>query len=215
MNDTCRNMEMLISKMLDGELSQSDIEVVSGHITECPYCRKFYEEQKKYSEYFAHSLEDMNVPPCPSLLEKRANIIQLFPYLKIGAAVLLVAVVFYGGILWGEKNTMDRIPTYARVGAPAVWVKNTTSHMKMDRDQLSPLQDLISEYQFQIGKELGRKDVDWQKVRTMLETLGSLRTDLELLSLHMGYMDGALNTTSSPQNTWWKMIGVKNQEESL
>ena len=215
MNNICREMEMLVSSMLDGEISSSEKEVLFLHLGECLHCRRFYEEQRKYHEFLGRTQDDLDVPACPSLSEQHAKIIRMPRYLQIGAAVILLALSFYGGFLSGDKKALERIPTYARVGAPAVWARNSSLPMEMDRKQLSPLQDLISEYQFQIGNELGRDEVNWQKVRTMLDTLGSLRTDLELLSLQMGFMDGTLQNRNSPRNTWLQLLGVNRKEESL
>ena len=213
MTEKCERMEMLISKMLDGEVSSGEKEEISRHQAECRHCRDFYEKHLQCSEFLAGSQEGLDLPSCPVISKDPVRSSMPF-YLKSAAAVMLLALFFYGGFLTGGRRALNNIPSYARVGVPAVWTKSSAS-LVTDTRQLSPLQDLISEYQLLIGEELGKEEVDWQKVRVMVETLGSLRTDLEILALHKGSLDEMDHKKGSPRETWQQMMGIKTQEKSL
>ena len=214
MTDQCERMEMLISKMLDGEISTGEKEALSLHQAECSHCRDFYEKHLQWSELLAGSQEGLDLPACPAVSKEPVRLFSLPFYLKSAAAVMLFGLFFYGGFVAGDRRALNNIPSYARVGVPAVWTRSSPS-LVTDTRQLSPLQDLISEYQLLIGEELGQEEVDWQKVRIMVETLGSLRTDLEILALHKGSLDEGDHTKGSPRETWQQMMGIKRQEKSL
>jgi len=213
MTEKCERMELLISKMLDGEVSSGEKEEISRHQAECRHCRDFYERHLQCSEFLAGSQEGLDLPACPVISKDPVRSSMPF-YLKPAAAVMLLALFFCGGFLTGGRRALNNIPSYARVGVPAVWTKSSAS-LVTDTSQLSPLQDLISEYQLLIGEELGKEEVDWQKVRVMVETLGSLRTDLEILALHKGSLDQMDDKKGSPRETWHQMMGIKTQEKSL
>lgn len=213
MTEKCERMELLISKMLDGEISSGEKEEISRHQAECRHCRDFYEKHLQCSEFLAGSQEGFDLPVCPVISKDPVRSSMPF-YLKPAAAVMLLALFFYGGFLTGGRRALNNIPSYARVGVPAVWTKSSAS-LVTDTRQLSPLQDLISEYQLLIGEELGKEEVDWQKVRVMVETLGSLRTDLEILALHKGSLGEMDHKKGSPRETWQQMMGIKTQEKSL
>lgn len=213
MTEKCERMELLISKMLDGEVSSGEKEEISRHQAECRQCRDFYEKHLQCSEFLAGSQEGLDLPACPVISKDPVRSSMPF-YMKSAAAVMLLALFFYGGFLTGGRRALNNIPSYARVGVPAVWTKSSAS-LVTDTRQLSPLQGLISEYQLLIGEELGKEEVDWQKVRVMVETLGSLRTDLEILALHKGSLDEMDHKKGSPRETWQQMMGIKTQEKSL
>ncbi len=214
MTEKCESMETLISKMLDGEISTDEKEVLSRHQAQCLHCRDLYEKHLQWSELLEGSQEGLQLPACPVVSKDPVRLFSLPFFLKSGAAVTLIVLFFYGGFLTGDRRALNNIPSYARVGVPAVWTRSSPS-LVTDTRQLSPLQDLISEYQLLIGEELGQEEVDWQKVRIMVETLGSLRTDLEILALHKGSMDERDHKKGSPRETWQQMMGIKTQEKSL
>jgi hypothetical protein len=72
-----------------------------------------------------------------------------------------------------------------------------------------PFTESISRYRASIGAELRQEDVDWLKVRELVEAMGELRTDLELLTIHMAYLD--INTGDSPYEVAarWEDLGGK------
>ena len=207
-------MEMLVSKMLDGEISTDEKEALSRHLGKCPHCRDFYEKNLQWSESLESSREGLDLPACPAVSKDPGRLFSLPFYLKSAAAAMLLALFFYGGFVAGDRRALNTIPSYARVGVPAVWTRSSPSP-GAEGGQFSPLQNLISEYQLLIGEELGKEEVDWQKVRIMVETLGSLRTDLEILALHKGSLDEGDHTKGSPRETWQQMMGIKRQEKSL
>lgn len=212
MSEICMEMEKLISAMLDNEISPAEKQKVLEHLEGCTHCQDFYREQVQYILMLQQNSEITEVPPCPDLETANTRSSGILFYFRVAAAVILIALTFYGGTLFGNRKAFDKIPTYARVAVPAVWGSDKSLP---GAEQFSPLQKLIAEYQYRIGEELERDEVDWERIRIMLETLGSLRTDMELVSLHMGYIKAPSGNDSPSRNTWWDLIGDEIKEESL
>jgi hypothetical protein len=79
------------------------------------------------------------------------------------------------------------------------------SAANMDSEQ--PFTDGIQKYRGAIADELRKSEIDWMKVRDLVEAMGELRTDLELLTIHMAFLD--IRTGSSPYEVadHWERLG--------
>jgi hypothetical protein len=76
-----------------------------------------------------------------------------------------------------------------------------------------PFTDGISRYRAAIADELRRESVDWLKVRELVESMGELRTNLELLTIHMAYIDIRMGSLPAAVARHWESLGSGNEGE--
>jgi hypothetical protein len=130
------------------------------------------------------------------------------------AAMAALCVVFFisghiVGSAQGKLKTIEKVSP-AVVATPSMWIAERPS----DSSELNgtaveqPFTESIMRYRSAVGAELRRGDVDWMRVRELVEAMGELRTDLELLTLHLAYLD--IYTGNSPYEVaehWEKIVG--------
>ena len=154
--DECKNYLELMSTMLDGELSESDINDLRAHIRTCPACKA------TFSAFSAISTEVGHLVPAPTELSaavmqriikpKRILNIRWKGYVAVAACIALVfaAGIRYGlfnaegfgnfrptSVLMGEMNTANdsiascEIQASAALGAPQSDLADSASPKSM------------------------------------------------------------------------------------
>lgn len=198
---TKRDLEELASRFLDGEVAADDRQELLSLIGEQADFREMLRDYRDQDSALGDT-GDFVPPPCPEL-PRRKNIWArlLVPVLASVAAVTL----FAAGARFGQGKALDRVPSFARVAAPAAWTARDISSGGQD---FTPLAGLIAHYQSEVARELEKTEPDWERIRDLMVTLGSLRTDLELLSLHERYQKDPAGGASN----WRKMLGMTEGE---
>ena len=82
--------------------------------------------------------------------------------------------------------------------------KNVSAH---EAETEKPFVERINKYRKSIGEQLRNEDVDWAEIRRLVEAMGELRTDLELLTLHMAYLEIRTGSPASQVAQHWESIG--------
>lgn len=218
---TCRDAELLISMALDNECTQHQLGVLHKHLEHCSECRTL---EREYARLDA-LLRDIPVqaphtlsgpPKMPFASRRRASRLRLLrPAFAIAASFLL----FFAGQHWGylqattAKNANEqKLDSAYLVSAPSLWL---TSRGKQSEQGLyqaeteKPFVERIDKYRLSIGKELRAQEVDWDKVRRLVEAMGELRTDLELLTLHMAYLEIKTGSPAAEVAYQWEHLGDK------
>jgi hypothetical protein len=205
--DMYEDMEERVSRFLDGELGPDDRDRFLKDLDERPDCREVLRDYREQDRFITEG-PGLPLPFCPDLPHRRFHL----GWLLVPAAAGSLAVIFFvAGVFFGEVRRMKDIPSFARVAAPVVWTTGSRSSFE-GGGQFSSLTGLIAHYQAEIGRELEQDQPDWPHVRDLMVTLGSLRTDLELLSLHECYLQDPAKGASS----WRKMLGITGKHtESL
>lgn len=200
--DRCRDLEEMASRFLDGELEGDDREKFLNCLDERHDCRHLFKDYREQDRFLSRD-SGLVPPPCPELPGRRFSLRALL----IPAAAGALAVLFFvAGVFFGEGRGLKSIPSFARVAAPVVW---TVGGGGFDGEQqYASLTGLIGHYQAEIGRELERAQPDWDRIRDLMVTLGSLRTDLELLTLHDRYQKDPSEGASS----WRKTLGMTDIE---
>lgn len=199
--DRCRDLEELASRFLDGELGEDDRERFLNCLDERSECRRLLKDYREQDRFLVADAVFVP-PPCPDWPGRR---LCLRTFLVPLAASVAAVLIFIAGAFFGESRGIRGIPSFARVAAPVVWTSG-------EERNYSTLTGLIAHYQAEIGRELEKARPDWNRIRDLMVTLGSLRTDLELLSLHDRYQKDPARGASS----WRKMLGLTDREsESL
>ena len=200
---TQRDLEEMASRFLDGEIAAEDREDLLSLIAESPDFRGILRDYRDQDGALADTGAFVP-PPCPSPSSRRGLWARLLvPALASAAAVML----FVAGAWFGQSKALNRVPSFARVAAPAAWI---ATELSSDGQDFTALTGLITHYQAEVARQLEKAQPDWNRIRDLMVTLGSLRTDLELLSLHERYQKDPLSGVSD----WRRMLGMTEGESA-
>lgn len=209
---SCEAFEELASRVCDGECSADEASALKAHLASCPSCRETFRAFMDIRDAVAVHCAAADFSP-PQIQRRKPRHSASF-WLKLGGIAACLLLAFAAGHVVGSRSAASYIAAYLSpmtVATPSMW-----SASKADR--LAPLSDVESElpftegikrYRSAITDELRTGRVDWNRVRTLLEAMGELRTDLELLTIHMAFLD--INTGSSPVDVaerWDSLAGV-------
>jgi hypothetical protein len=218
----CPDFELLISKECDGECSPEELRMLARHLAECPECRR---TRSVYGEIraLAGARFVKMTPPEPPRAERvarrralrRGNLRGILARLGGIAACILF---FAAGRYWGQGAPRSEIfenASNVAIATPSMWVEGRSSgEVRVNVEAEQPFTDSISRYRSAIGEELRKDNVDWVMIRELVEAMGDLRTDLELLTIHMAFID--IRTGSSPVKVaeHWEKLG-KNDGKAV
>jgi hypothetical protein len=204
---SCFECEPLISKACDRECSKEELALLKEHLQGCRECRRTLAEYREISLLMSARLTSMTCPPVPSVSRGKPFALRLLATPRARALAFRVAaaaacvIFFLAGNLAGSTKTRREIAeniSPVAVATPSMWLSKKTATDGASESQKAeqPFTDSISQYRAAIGQELRQSDVDWLRVRELVEAMGELRTDLELLTIHMAYLD--IRTGNSP-----------------
>jgi hypothetical protein len=188
-----------------------------NHLKGCSECRKTLIEYRELSALMTARLVTMSCPPAPRVSRATAPLRlvispRLRKYASAVAALAACFAFFVAGNLTGAertKNEMAKNISPVAVATPSMWAARGASAamLSVSVETEQPFTESISRYRSSIGEELRKSDVDWMKVRELIEAMGELRTDLELLTIHMAYLD--ISTGNSPYEVaaHWENLG--------
>ncbi|MDR1472858.1 MAG: zf-HC2 domain-containing protein [Synergistaceae bacterium] len=213
--ERCDDFELLISKECDGECSHEEMRALGKHLEECPECRATREIYREICALMGERIASMAPPSIP-----RAD--RRIPLRVLGRGSIRTRLMRLGGIAacilffaagqyWGQSRVRGELPEIApdvAVATPSMWIEGRSpDSAKLVMEAEQPFADSISRYRSAIGEELREENVDWVLIRELVEAMGDLRTDLELLTIHMAYID--IRTGSSPVQVaeHWERLG--------
>lgn len=213
-NVSCDEFEMLISRACDGECTPEQLEALKEHLGECDDCRNLMKEYRELSDRMITRAAMQSCPPPPVVSREEhtpgffANRDLLF---RLGGIAACIAF-FFVGHFFGVRNANEKFSNYLSpmvVATPTMWAANrpVSPYVSSNLESEQPFTDSIEKYRSAIADELRRGEIDWMKVRDLVEAMGELRTDLELLTIHMAFLD--IRTGSSPYEVadHWERLG--------
>jgi hypothetical protein len=217
---SCFECEPLLSKACDCECSPLELELIKEHLKHCPECRKTLVEFRDISIIMSARLAAASCPPVPSVRDSAPFALRLISsplvkrYAFRAAAAAVCAMFFLTGHFVGTSGIKKEIAKNASpvaVATPSMWAARTLpgAALAESLESEQPFTDSISQYRLTVGQELRKNDVDWLRVRELVEAIGELRTDLELLTIHMAYLE--IRTGNSPNEVaerWDNLAGV-------
>ena len=230
---SCRDMELLISMSVDGECVAADREKLQAHISLCPECRSVQNDFERIQSLLERtvSMDAVIPPPMPDVsglvCDAPAKSSQFTAFWRQGGRLVLAVaasfLIFFSGHYVGVRqyttsssasakpvHSVQQIASAYVVSAPSMWVstrggeKNTSAH---EAETEKPFIERINKYRNSIGEQLRNSDVDWAEIRRLVEAMGELRTDLELLTLHMAYLDIRTGRPAYQVAEHWENIG--------
>lgn len=232
----CGDMELLISMSVDGECSTADRERLRAHLSSCPECRSVRDEYERVQSLLERtvSMDAALAPPLPDvsgLLDDFATKknLRVVDFRRRGVRLAFSAaaslLLFFSGHSVGALRhakvepatppVVEQVPQTARlasayvVSAPSMWVsaRGGEGDSSYEAQTEKPFVERINRYRSAIGEQLRTKDVDWEEIRRLVEAMGELRTDLELLTLHMAYLDIRTGSPASQVAKHWESMG--------
>ena len=222
----CDEYELLISKACDDECTPEELAKLKLHLCGCESCRQLMKDYSELSLLMTTRMAAMKCPQPP--IGSRNNIIRmpdarkLLPgrrtrrYVRQFVAVAACLLFFVMGHYIGFNQAGIRISetiSPISVTTPSMWVaqRSATPAAITGVESEQPFTDSIDRYRAAIGDELRNSDVNWMRVRELVEAMGELRTDLELLTIHMAYLDIRTGTSPYEVADHWETLGTQNR----
>jgi hypothetical protein len=226
-NSACGDYEFLMSKACDGECTPNEVTELGEHLKICAQCRDMMDDYREIRTRMASYVISMSCPPPPQIApkwrERAAGILSRLGvrrYVPTIVGVSVCILFFALGFLSGSNHMevkFARIMPSIIVATPSLWMADRTpgsvSVTSIESEQ--PFTDGISRYRAAIADELRKDSVDWLKVRELVESMGELRTNLELLTIHMAYIDIRTGSLPSTVANHWESLGSKNERKAL
>ena len=155
-------------------------------------------------------------PPCP-VVPGSCRTPAWFPRMvAFAAAACFLAVVFMGGAWWGGRKAARGLPpSYSRVASAALWEKAPDPVRHEAALAALPLSEAVTGYQKEVARLLQQEQVDWERVRRLVEAIGALRTDMELLTLHVAFLEKEHGERGSAGAAWSGLLGLDDRGGSL
>lgn len=215
---TCMECELLISKYCDDACESAELHLLKEHLSTCHTCGQVMAEYRELADLMVARVVTLSCPPAPA--PRKQGILRLvtgaparrFAVQAVGMAACILCFIA-GHTLGFTQARRDGIPANSSVvvATPSMWLaQRPSSAANLENiGSEQPFTDGIGRYRAAIGSELRNGEVDWMRVRELVEAMGELRTDLELLTIHMAYLD--IRTGSSPYEVadHWERLGSR------
>ncbi|MDT8284619.1 MAG: zf-HC2 domain-containing protein [Thermovirgaceae bacterium] len=205
MNRECDRAFDLLSARLDGEIGQEDEQWLQIHLADCSDCREY--------EMFLLNLNGQlqvegSVPDMRKVPPSRGKWTSYLARILIPAACLLLGFAM-GSFLHGDP---PRVAMSSRVAAPTAWIQAADPARRSAAGAAAPVTERIEWYQEQIAEELSKGTADWMRIRTLVESMNSWRTELELLTIHALYAERFMSPVYGDEGSAWLALLGKEQE---
>jgi len=215
MRESCEDMEKLMSRAMDGECDANGLKALRAHLAECPDCRAEARAFERVDSILENGVDLPAPPPCPKMPVRRTP--AWFPRAAaFAAAACLACVAFFGGTWWGGQKTARNLPpSYSLVASAALWEKAPDPLRHEAALAALPLSEAVTGYQREVARLLQQEQVDWERVRRLVEAIGALRTDMELLTLHVAYLEKEQGKFGPAGAAWSGLLGLDDRGGSL
>lgn len=215
----CYDFELLISKACDDECTPQEREILEAHLRECAGCRGTLSEYREMRDMMTAHLVTFSCPPAPTRRERRHPVLRLLTGRAARryagqAAAIAASILFFvlghhmGFVQAGRQASESASPTV--VATPSMWAAtgqaNSAASVNVESER--PFTESIGRYRAAVGMELRQPKVDWMRIRELVEAMGELRTDLELLTLHMAFLDIRTGNPPAEVAERWENLGV-------
>jgi anti-sigma factor RsiW len=205
MKKECDKAFDLLSARLDGEIGQEDEQWLDQHLAVCSDCREY--------EMFLLNLNSQMqveeaVPEMRRVLPSRGRWTRHLARILIPAACLLLGFAM-GSFLHGD---VAHVAMSSRVAAPTAWIQAADPARRSAADAAAPVAERIEWYQGQIAEELSKETADWMRIRTLVESMNSWRTELELLTIHALYAERFMSPVYGDEGSAWLALLGKEQK---
>jgi hypothetical protein len=221
----CEDYELLISKACDGECAPDEMMVLGEHLRVCGHCREMMDEYREIKVKLSSYVISMSCPPPPLITPKwrsrasrmlsRLGVRRYVPAIAgLGACIFIFLLGHFAGSYQTQARLVRNLPSVV-VATPSLWVADRASGsvQMASVESEQPFTDGISRYRAAIADELRKEGVDWLRVRELVESMGELRTNLELLTIHMAYIDIRTGSLPSAVASHWESLGSKNERK--
>lgn len=215
MREFCEEMEKLMSRAVDGECDARELKDLKAHLAECPDCRVTARAFARVDSILENGVELPAPPPCPKVPNRVTPV--WFPRAAaFAAAACLAGVAFFGGTWWsGQRTDRNLPPSYSLVASAALWEKAPDPLRHEAALAALPLSEAVTGYQREVARLLQQEQVDWERVRRLVEAIGALRTDMELLTLHVAFLEKEQGKIGSAGAAWSGLLGLDDRGGSL
>lgn len=210
---TCDECEAVASRACDGECSPEELASLKAHVAECPSCRETLRMFRDLSAAVAMRSALDACPPPPSvrdIAQTKVRPISSF-MLKLGGIAASIAIAFAAGHFAGQRAAVSDLFAYLSpmvVSTPSMWsASKAQGHAAVALDSEQPFTDSIKRYRSSVADELRKDRVDWARVRSLIEAIGELRTDLELLTIHLAFLEIDTGTAAMDVADRWEHLG--------
>lgn len=221
---TCDEFEAVASRACDGECTPEELASLREHVAECPSCRETLRMFQGLSAAVAmrSALDACPPPPSVSDIAQTRHGSRSSFMLKLGGIAASFVIAFAFGHFAGQRAAVSDISKYLSpmvVSTPSMWsASKAQSRAAVVLDSELPFTDSIKRYRSSVADELRKDRVDWARVRSLIEAIGELRTDLELLTIHLAFLEIDTGTAAMDVADRWEHLGgaIGDQEsESL
>lgn len=212
---SCDAFETLISRACDGECTPEQLNVLGKHLSGCDDCRTLMKEYRALSDLMIARTAAQSCPP-PPVVSREKRLLALPAnrglLLRLGG-IAACAAFFLLGQFWGARSANEQFSNYLSpmvVSTPTLWRANSPSaaaYALSNPDAEQPFTDGIGKYRSAIADELRKGEIDWMNVRNLVEAMGELRVDLELLTIHMAFLDIQTGSSSYEVADSWERLG--------
>ncbi|MDO9508658.1 MAG: zf-HC2 domain-containing protein [Thermovirgaceae bacterium] len=204
MKKECDKAFDLLSGRLDGEIGQEDERWLELHLAGCQDCREY--------EMFLASLNRQlkeEVPTVKSgVLPSGGKWARRLASILIPAACLILGFAM-GSFLHGGSPD---VAMSSRVAVPTPWMQTADPIRRSAAAAAAPVTERIEWYQTQIAEELSKETADWLKIRVLVESMNSWRTELELLTIHALYAERFMSPGYGGEGSAWLALLGKEQK---
>jgi len=205
MKKECEKAFDLLSARLDGEIGQEDERWLGMHLVGCPDCREY--------EMFLLNLNrqlqtEGSAPEMRKVLPSGGKWTRYLARTLIPAACLFLGFAM-GSFLHGGSPD---VAMSSRVAAPTAWMQAADPVRRSVADAAAPVTERIEWYQEQVAEELSKETADWMRIRTLVESMNSWRTELELLTIHALYAERFMSPGYGGEGSAWLALLGKEQK---
>lgn len=211
MSERCSRAAQWISRAADGECPEEDLQNLNRHIQECPSCRDMAEIVERVDDLLARGKDIPDVPPfsVPQGVLGRPSSRWKTWFLPAAAVFCALVLGFGGGVWWRTDQTTKEFPESIRVASAARWNTDGDPLRREAALAAMPISDAVSRYQEEISRILAEDEVDWSYLRHLVEEIGELRTDMELITLHIAYVERKYKSKEASVSAWSDSLGFK------
>ncbi len=205
MKKECDKTFDLLSARLDGEIGQEDKLWLRIHLAGCPNCREY--------EMFLLNLNgQLQVKePMPDMLKippYRGKWTRHLARILIPAACLLLGFAMGSFLNGGHPH----VAMSSRVAVPTAWIHAADPARRSAAEAAAPVTERIEWYQEQIAEELSKETADWMMIMTLVESMNSWRTELELLTIQTFYAEQFFPKGFRDEGAAWLSLLGKEQK---
>ncbi len=196
MKKECEKAFDLLSASLDGEIGQEEGQWLDLHLADCTVCREY----KMFLLNLNGQLQaETALPQMRRVLPSGSKWTRRLTRMLIPAACLLLGFAL-GSFLRGD---VPHVAMSSRVAVPTAWVQAANPTRRSAADAAAPVTERIELYQVQIAEELSKEHADWMMIRTLVESMNSWRTELELLTIHALYAERFMTPVYGDEGSAW------------